>query len=129
MECKKSKQLGMNVSTASGRLVKDLLFSFIVEAGRDICYCCGGKLERSDFSIEHKIPWLDSDDPVGMFFDIENIAFSHLRCNISAARKPHKLSDDEREAKRLKRNAEKRDAAREKYDPIKRRQKFIEHRY
>ena len=37
-------------------------------------------------SIDHKTPWLHSEDPRGLFFDIDNIAFSHKSCNYSAAR-------------------------------------------
>lgn len=83
---KKALQLGMNPSTASGRLVKDTLFRLAVEAGHT-CFQCGEKLLRNSFSIEHKEPWLDSDDPKGNFFDQNNIAFSHLSCNAKAARK------------------------------------------
>lgn len=83
---KKHNQLGMNYSTASGRLVKDLLFKFAIHAGEK-CHQCGGGLQRGDFSIEHKTPWLDSADPIAMFFDLDNIAFSHLGCNAGAARR------------------------------------------
>lgn len=83
---KKQSQLGMNPSTASGRLVKDVLFSLVVETGRNVCFRCNQKIKREDFSIEHKTPWLDSEDPVKMFFDLDNIAFSHLSCNIKASR-------------------------------------------
>lgn len=85
---KKAIQLGMNPSTASGRLTKDILFHLICETGKNICFQCGKPMLRSNFSIEHKVPWLDSDDPIKMFFDIENIAFSHHACNVCAARKP-----------------------------------------
>lgn len=84
---KKAVQLGMNPSTASNRLVKDILFSLIVETKRDYCHVCGDKILRNDFSIEHKIPWLDSEDPQKLFFDLDNIAFSHLKCNIASSRK------------------------------------------
>jgi hypothetical protein len=84
---KKQNQLGMNPSTASQRLIKDLLFKFVSEAGHT-CHQCGGELTRMNFSVEHKTPWLDSDDPVGMFFDLENVSFSHRSCNASAARRP-----------------------------------------
>lgn len=84
---KKQHQLGMNPSTASGRLVKDLLFSFVKDTP---CFHCGGSLTRETFSIEHKTPWLDSEDPAGLFFDLDNISFSHHACNVSAARRPHK---------------------------------------
>lgn len=101
---KKKKQLGMNPSTASHRLVKDILWNFIVYAGRDRCFRCGKKMTRETFSIEHKAPWLDSEDPVGLFFDIDNISFSHNSCNYSASRKSKdwKKSMDENYNKYLK---------------------------
>lgn len=80
-------QLGMNHSTASNRLVKDILYSLIVETGKDICYQCNEKIKRENLSIEHKVPWLDSENPPEMYFDLSNIAFSHLKCNVGAARK------------------------------------------
>lgn len=83
---KKSLQLGINSSTASGRLVKDLLFKFAVDLGHK-CFQCGEDLTRDTFSVEHKEPWLDSEDPRGKFFDLENIAFSHISCNSGAARR------------------------------------------
>lgn len=84
---KKHLQLGMNAGTASGRLVKDLLFSFVKDTP---CYRCGEPLTRETFSIEHIVPWLDSDDPVKNFFDLENVSYSHHSCNMKAARKPQK---------------------------------------
>lgn len=83
---KKQKQLGMNPSTASHRLIKDLLFDFILK-GRHKCYKCDGKLTRETFSIEHIIPWLDSDNPSELFFSLDNIAYSHLSCNSRDARR------------------------------------------
>jgi hypothetical protein len=88
---KKQTQLGMNPSTASGRLLKDLLFKFAKDAGH-VCYQCGKELDRDSFSIEHKTPWLDSENPVELFFKLDNIAFSHKSCNVGAARKPNKLN-------------------------------------
>lgn len=79
-------QLGMAVGTASYRLVKDLLFDFIEKAGH-VCFRCGEPMSRADFSIEHKEPWLHSEDPLNLFFDKENIAYSHLSCNSAAGRK------------------------------------------
>ena len=86
MSDKKKMQLGMNPSTAAGRLVKDLLWSFIVETAQDKCCKCGEPMSRETFSIEHITPWLDSDDPVGLYFDLGNISYSHLRCNIADRR-------------------------------------------
>ena len=97
MTLKKHSQLGMNSSTASHRLVKDLLFSFVKDTP---CYHCGGTLERENFSIEHKVPWLDSEDPKGLFFDLDNISYSHLSCNVKAARR-NKVYEDGKERSRV----------------------------
>ena len=86
MKEEKQKQLGMNPSTASAKLLKDILFDFVIKAGHT-CYKCKGKLTRKTFSVEHIEPWLHSEDPVGLFFSLDNIAFSHLNCNISRARR------------------------------------------
>lgn len=86
---KKTGQLGMPIGTASAKLRKQLLFGLVQETGRDVCFQCGEKIEEiENFSIEHKVPYLDSEDPVGLFFDPNNIAFSHLKCNARAGRKP-----------------------------------------
>ncbi len=86
---KKQLQLGMNPSTASHRLIKDTLFRLATDAGH-VCFRCGGVLDRESFSLEHKIAWLDSDDPKRQFFDQSNVAFSHLRCNVGDARSVNK---------------------------------------
>ena len=71
-----------------GRLRKQIMFRLMQKCGEDICYQCGEKIESIDtLSIEHKIPWLDSEDPAGLFFDLDNLAFSHMSCNFGAARK------------------------------------------
>lgn len=84
---KKRKQLGMPTGTAVGRLRKRILFSLIQETEKDKCFRCGKMITNVDeLSVEHKEPWLDSNDPVGLFFDLDNIAFSHLSCNSGAHR-------------------------------------------
>lgn len=104
---KKASQLGMNPGTASYRLTKDLLFDFVSKAGHR-CHQCGGELARDNFSIEHKEPWLDSRDPSALFFDIANIAYSHLKCNFAAARKPMKIYQTPEDRKRANADIEKR---------------------
>ena len=86
---KKARQLGMNPSTASNRLVKDVLFSLIVKSGQNKCHQCGNEMCREDFSIEHKTPWLDSENPLELYFDLDNISFSHRNCNVDARRKTY----------------------------------------
>lgn len=84
---KKNHQLGESHGTACNKLRKRIMFSMIQKCGMDTCHQCGEKIESVDkLSIEHKIPWLDSDDPPAVFYDLDNIAFSHLSCNCKASR-------------------------------------------
>lgn len=100
---KKKLQLGIDPGTASNKLRKEIMFSLIKKLELNVCYQCGEVIENSDsLSIEHKTPWLDSEDPVGLFFDLNNIAYSHLSCNCKAGRKPNKkyfTEEEKREAK------------------------------
>ncbi len=87
MSQKKNEQLGMPFGTANARLRKNILFSLLARYGENICYQCGEMITSVDqLSIEHKIPWLDNDPK--LFWDLDNIAFSHLSCNVSAAIRP-----------------------------------------
>ncbi len=91
MSNKRQLQLGMNPSTAQNALKKQLMFHLAKKCGMDVCFQCGDIIESSDqLSVEHKVPWLDSENPVDLFFDLNNVAFSHLSCNVKAGRKPHK---------------------------------------
>lgn len=92
---KKQQQLGMNPSTAANRLVKDTLWRLVVQAELNVCHRCSEPMTRETFSIEHKEAWLDSADPVALYFDQENISFSHLRCNIKDARRGKGYSEEE----------------------------------
>lgn len=88
---KKDEQLGMPHGTAQGKLRKLILFYLIKKLNLNICYRCNKQIEtENELSIEHKEPYLDTDNPVELFFDINNIAFSHLKCNVNAAR-PKKM--------------------------------------
>lgn len=87
IKTKKTKQLGMNPSTASHKLKKQLLYSLAKRLKINWCYQCGKEIETARrMTIEHKTPWLDSADPVGNFFNLDNISFSHDSCNYAAAR-------------------------------------------
>lgn len=82
---RKSEKLGMPHGTARNKLVKALLWDFVCKSRQNICYQCGSEiLSISDLSIEHVEPWENSEDPVRLFFDTSNIAYSHLSCNIGA---------------------------------------------
>lgn len=89
MSNKKKEQLGINPSTASHRLVKDVLWKLIKQTNQDKCCKCGELMSRETYSIEHLIPWLDSENPIELYFDLDNISFSHLSCNAADARKTY----------------------------------------
>jgi hypothetical protein len=90
MNQEKSRQLGINHSTANAKLRKNILFHLISKYGDNFCFQCGAEIESvDDLSIEHKVPWLHNSPD--LYWDMENIAFSHLVCNVGAARKPNKI--------------------------------------
>jgi 5-methylcytosine-specific restriction endonuclease McrA len=83
---KLAQELGMPFGTACNRFRKNILFHLLKKINENICFKCGNIIENvSDLSIEHKQPWESRD--VALFWDIENIAFSHMKCN-----RPHSVS-------------------------------------
>jgi hypothetical protein len=77
---RKDATLGMPHGTASGRLRKMILFNLLKKHGENSCHACGKPIDSVDaLSIEHKKPW--EGVSADLFWDLENIAFSHLRCN------------------------------------------------
>ena len=78
--------------TASAKLKKALMFHMAKRLNEHYCFQCGLEIESiEDFTIEHKIPWMNSENPTKLFFSLDNIAFSHCYCNIKAARHPTKI--------------------------------------
>lgn len=79
---RKNAFLGMAHGTASNRLRKMVLFDLLQRHGEDVCFKCSEKIENLDeLSIEHKQPW--EGVSVELFWSLDNIAFSHLRCNLN----------------------------------------------
>ncbi len=94
----KAKLLGKSFGAANSQLRKALLFELAKRLDLVSCYRCGVEIvDINDFSVEHKEAWAGAEDPVKVFFDLDNIAFSHIRCNVAAAYKPHKKYDSIRE--------------------------------
>lgn len=84
-ELKKKEQLGMSQGQASIQLKKAVLFNLAQRCEMDICFQCGKRIEFiNEFTIEHKKPYLNSEDPIDLFFSIDNIGFSHATCNTKA---------------------------------------------
>jgi len=82
---KKSRLLGMSWGKASSRLRKMVLFRILKEAGLNVCFRCGERIENvDDLSMEHTVPWQTARHPKTVFFDVDRIAFSHQYCNYGA---------------------------------------------
>ena len=87
----------MHYSTAQHRLRKMIMFMLIKRLKLDLCYRCNKPIVTfQDLSIDHKKDWLDKD--IRRFWDLGNIAFSHLSCNSAASRYAgkryeHKIGD------------------------------------
>lgn len=78
----------MDPGTAQSQLKNILFFDLIQMVNKDICFHCQKKIEtEDDLSIEHKEPWLDSENPKELFWDKKNVTFSHRSCNFSKARR------------------------------------------
>ena len=80
---KKKEVLGESYGKASAKLKKSVMLMLVQKCSMDTCYRCGEKILTVDeFSIDHKEDWLNSENPTALFYDLENISFSHLNCNV-----------------------------------------------
>ena len=82
---RKDALLGEPHGTAGAKLRKALLFKYVCIVGHAVCYRCRRDIGSvDDLSIEHIESWQRAANPRASFFDLNNIAFSHLRCNVDA---------------------------------------------
>ena len=82
---RKNQTLGMAHGTATHRLRKMVLFRQLEKHGENVCVRCGEVIESIDeLSIEHVKPWEGISSE--LFWDLDNVSFSHSRCN-----RPHRL--------------------------------------
>lgn len=123
----KEEQLGMNPSTARAKLHKALLWKYIEKSGEDHCCKCGEKMTLDDYSIEHVTPWLHDDNAVDLFFNLDNISFSHLKCNISSARRKRKYNTPEEALAAKYRKAREWKVNNRVYSPEERRRRYLSH--
>lgn len=85
--CRMKKVGELGYGYAYNQLRKTVMFELAKRLGLDVCFQCKKRIETvSEFSVEHKIPWLHSGKEEELFNDLDNIAFSHLKCNILAKR-------------------------------------------
>lgn len=91
---KKNLKLGMSYGKATHILRKTILFDLVKKLNLDICYRCNKNIKTiKELSVEHKKAWLNAENSVELFFDLNNIAFSHLKCNVlSSNRKKDECS-------------------------------------
>lgn len=118
---KKSAFLGIPFGTACNKLRKIVLFNILKKHGENLCKRCGKEIEFiSELSLEHIKPW--EGISVELFWDLNNIGFSHLHCNVRAASKPNKkyFTPEDKLIADRKRNAT---LMRKRYTTEKRREK------
>ena len=83
--------------TACNRLLKLVLLDLLRRLKTNFCFRCKTEiLSVEDLSLDHKEPWLDATPD--LFWNLDNIAFSHRSCNIRAARRdPARLRETVRQ--------------------------------
>jgi len=83
---KKREILKESYGKANAKLKKSIMFMLAQKCGMDTCYRCGKRiLTVGEFSVDHMEDWLNSDNPSELFYNLENISFSHLPCNVLAS--------------------------------------------
>ena len=81
----RKEKLGIAHSVARYKLAKLILFNLLVKHEENVCYRCKNIIDKiEDLSIDHKESWYCSKNPIELFYDMNNIAFSHLSCNKAA---------------------------------------------
>lgn len=94
---RKRELLGEPFGTAVSKLRKAILFKLAGLLNLDICYRCQNRIENiEEFSIEHIKSWQGSITPKETFYDLNNISFSHLYCNISHGKREYNISSFKR---------------------------------
>lgn len=77
-----AKILGMEMGKADYILKKKLLFYLAGRLDMLNCFRCGKPIETiEELSLDHTEFWLNAHNPIATFFDVEKIAFSHMKCN------------------------------------------------
>jgi hypothetical protein len=83
------KQLGMKILSARLKLMRMIIFDYARKDGTLKCFRCGKEiLSYEDTTIDHIKDWRNVD-PV-LFWDLENISYSHYSCNVKGNRKGKK---------------------------------------
>jgi hypothetical protein len=84
---RKADILGMPYGTAGNRLRKLIMFYLLERHGENVCFKCKRLIETAEeLSIEHIRSWQLGGPQ--LFWEMSNIAFSHLKCNRQSVSKP-----------------------------------------
>ena len=76
--------LGMSGGSANNRMRNNVVFRLAGKLDMLTCFRCGQPITSvGDLSYDHIKEWRKADDPASLFFDAENIAFSHRLCNFA----------------------------------------------
>src|SRR5216684_3128384 len=82
-----SATLGVPYGRAQKQLRKILLFDLLKRYKENVCARCGNSIRTlKELSVDHLKPW--EGISAKLFWDLKNIAFSHLSCNIKCKRSP-----------------------------------------
>ncbi|PYS45749.1 MAG: hypothetical protein DMF68_21310 [Acidobacteria bacterium] len=78
---RKSEILGMPFGTACNKLRRMVIFELLRRHQENVCFKCGKVIPNAeDLTLEHKETWLDGGS--SLFWDLNNITFSHKQCNL-----------------------------------------------
>lgn len=81
---KREELLEMSLGKARNIMIKSLLFDLAGKCGLNNCYRCGGEIKNvDDFHIDHKESWINHPNGKKLYFDVNNLAFSHGWCNVA----------------------------------------------
>ena len=72
------------VGSTVNKLQRKVIYALALKLGLLDCYRCGSFVEEEDFSLDHKENWQGAIDEGSVFINPDNIAFSHMLCNVIA---------------------------------------------
>lgn len=82
--------LGMDFSKANQILYRMLIFKLLKDKNENFCFRCKQEIKNfSQLSFDHIEDWgktLDREFKPALFLDMNNIAFSHFKCNAASAK-------------------------------------------
>src|SRR5665213_1289385 len=82
---RKAETLGMAHGTANSILRRNIVFELLTGTrwmDWGVCYKCKDAImSPEELSIEHKQPWEGRPGGRELYWDLDNVDFSHRRCN------------------------------------------------